>query len=155
YTQHQGDTSGSLDCFEYDPNLPDSNYSTTTFENRALEFLTDARDDDEPFFLYLSTNGPHDPYEPRPDHTEAVHPDWYNIKYSERYKEPNGAFNEQDISDKYKFMQQFPLLTQPAIDSLDHEYRQTLRTQLSIDEMVDDIAHYVEQNGLADNTYIF
>lgn len=53
-------------------------YTTDYFTNYALEWLDECRDNDNPFFLYLAYNAPHDPLMAWPEDI---------AKYKDRYKE--------------------------------------------------------------------
>ncbi len=55
------------DCVQgYTPDDPDY-YSTDFYTDRAIEFVEDAADSNEPFFLYLAYQAPHDPLHAWPE----------------------------------------------------------------------------------------
>jgi arylsulfatase A-like enzyme len=56
--------------------VPDDFYSTDAFTDYAIEFLKEAEDEDQPFFLYLAHNAPHFPLHALPDDID---------KYRDRY----------------------------------------------------------------------
>jgi arylsulfatase len=60
---------------------PEKNfYSTDAYTQRALEYLDQYKDEDKPFFLYLSYTAPHDPLQAWPEDI-AKYTDTYKVGY--------------------------------------------------------------------------
>jgi arylsulfatase A-like enzyme len=70
-------------------------YSTDFIAAKALEFLDGFEADDaRPFFLYVATQAPHEPFIPEHDYEAASVPEW----------QPSPAVHEEDRSDKPPFV---------------------------------------------------
>jgi hypothetical protein len=70
-------------------------YSTDYIAAKALEFLDGFEaDDTRPFFLYIATQAPHQPFIPEPDYESAPVPEW----------QPSPSVYEDDRSDKPSFV---------------------------------------------------
>jgi len=71
------------ELFEFDPtgDYPIENrrqvdgYSSTLFADAAIDFLSEARSTDQPFFAYVSFTSPHDPRTPPEPYHSWYHPD--------------------------------------------------------------------------------
>jgi arylsulfatase A-like enzyme len=63
-------------------------YTTDAFTDKAIEYLDEYKDEEKPFFLYLSYNAPHDPLQAWPEDIK---------KYKETYKVGYEAIREQRI----------------------------------------------------------
>ena len=114
-------------------------YSTTETSRQALRIL-DAfeRQDSRPFFLYVATQAPHGPWEPEPRYAEADVGPWIG----------NPAVAESDRSDKPPHVSGFHVDLREGAD-----LRQaTLRTLLSVDDMVDAVMSRLTAHGELGNT---
>lgn len=76
------------DCIQgYTPEDPDY-YSTDFYTDRAIEFVEEAADSTEPFFLYLAYQAPHDPLHAWPDDIDkyaAAYTDGFEAIAAKRY----------------------------------------------------------------------
>jgi N-acetylglucosamine-6-sulfatase len=98
-----------------------------------------------PFFMYLAPNGPHDPAYFAPRHA--------NMFSNTPLPRPS-SFNEADVSDKPRWVQNKPLLSSTQISDLTQFYRKRLRALQSVDEMVERLVNALRATGELSNTYI-
>ena len=121
-------------------------YSTDVLARKAADFVTQTAADDRPFFLYLAPFAPHAPATPAPRHAKSF--------AGERAPRPP-SFNEADVSDKPRWVQNQPRLTKRQVAALDERYRQRLRSLLAVDDMVARLIDTLRDSGTLDDTYIF
>lgn len=117
---------------------------TTAETARQARRILDAfeRDDDRPFFLYVATQAPHGPWEPEPEYAEADVGDW----------DANPAVGESDRSDKPSYVRGFRVGAREGADVREA----SLRTLLSVDDMVDTVMRRLTRHGeLADTIAVF
>ena len=123
--------------------LPRSGNETDRMTAHALDFIDQSAE--EPMFLYMSYLFPH-------------HPAHYPSRYADLYprlqvpRTPN--FNEANVRDKPKFIQEDPPLSEKKVASLDAFYRDRARSLRAIDDSVADVVAKVEALGELDNTYL-
>jgi len=98
-------------------------YSTDVLADRAVRFV-DSTPSDQPFFLYFTPYGPHEPFTPAPRDKNSWTPDKV---YS------NPAVNEADMSDKPGFMQNMPKIDPTWIKHAQDKTGEALR---SVDDAV-------------------
>jgi arylsulfatase A-like enzyme len=65
------------------------------------------------------------------------------------------AFNEEDVSDKPRYVRESRRLGTKQIRQLDAHYRNRIRTLQAVDDMVADLVQTLRATGTFDNTYIF
>lgn len=124
-----------------------SDYQTDVLARKAVEFIDDSSRDPRPFFLYLAFSAPHLPANPAPRHEGALG----NLRAPR-----TASFNEEDISDKPRWMQQqVPRLTASNIERLDRRYTRRAHSMLALDEAVQDVVSALERRGLLENSYVF
>jgi arylsulfatase A-like enzyme len=102
-------------------------YSTDFIAAKALEFLDGFEADDaRPFFLYVATQAPHQPFIPEHDYEAAAVPEW----------QPSPSVHEQDRSDKPPFVQ----IHSHGEAQARQEREAQLRTLYSVDDLVASVA---------------
>jgi len=116
-------------------------YSTDYIAAKALEFLDGFEaDDTRPFFLYIATQAPHQPFIPEPDYESAPVPEW----------QPSPSVHEDDRSDK------------PSVVSV-HRHGEAqgreerdaqLRTLYSVDDLVAGVAAKLAALGEDNDTLV-
>lgn len=123
-------------------------YQTDVLSDRVQSFLRAAESNDaQPFFAYIAFNAPHTPTTPAARHLSA---------YAGSQASRGGAFNESDISDKPRWLQdQSPLLTSGQISDIDADYRGSQQSLLAVEEAVDALFTTLDQLGETSNTYVF
>jgi N-acetylglucosamine-6-sulfatase len=121
-------------------------YHTDWFADRSSEFIGGMEGERDPLFVYLATEAPHKPAEPAPRHADAF-PD------AEAPRPP--SFNEEDVSDKPRYIQAKNTFSPDKISEIDELYRKRLQSMLAVDEMIGRLIGDLRATGRLDNTYIF
>ncbi len=82
--QKRNDRQWCIDSIQYSPYTPEEKdfYTTDYFTNYALTWLEEYKEEDKPYFLYLSYNAPHDPLQAWQEDIEK-----YRGKYMSGYEE--------------------------------------------------------------------
>jgi N-acetylglucosamine-6-sulfatase len=122
-----------------------ADYLADVMALRARQFVTQASDDDVPFFLFFSAYAPHKPSTPAPRHRQM-------FKGVKAPRTP--SFNEADVSDKPQRIRDLPPLTQVEIARLDQLYRLRLQSLQAVDEAIAALVQTLEKTGELDNTFI-
>jgi arylsulfatase A-like enzyme len=123
----------------------EKDYLTDVLRDKALDFIARSGDD-QPFFLYLSPFAPHAPVQPAARHA-ALFPD---VKAPRR---PN--FDEEDVSDKPRWVRELPRLTPAQVQATDEWFRKRIQSMQAVDEMVEAVVQALEARGLLEHTYLF
>src|SRR5215210_4858103 len=103
-------------------------HDTDLYAQTAENFIRGRTASSPPFFMYLAPNAPHKPAYSAKRHATL-------FKKEPLPKPP--SFNEADVSDKPKWVQNKPLLSSTQVDNLTTLYRKRLRALQSVDEMVE------------------
>ena len=98
-----------------------------------------------PFFMYLSTNTPHDPAYYAPRHAGL---------FSDAQLPRPPSFDEGDVSGKPEWVRSEPRLASTEVHKLTILYRKRLRALQSVDEMVERLVHALRDTGELNNTYL-
>ena len=120
-------------------------YGTDVYVRQAKDFVTQAGKDGKPFFGYIGVYAPHSPATPAPRH-DGLFAD------SKAPRDP--AFNEADVSDKPKYIQDQAVLPDAEVKKIDDLYRQRARSLQAVDEGVAGLVDTLERTGQLPNTYI-
>ncbi len=120
-------------------------YLTHVERDFALEFLDQAAQSGQPFFLLLGLHAPHTPTQPAPG-DEALYADL------EPFRPPN--FNEGNLTDKPRWIQQEGRLPPYQVEENDIWRLDQLRTLKSADEAVAALMDRLESLGRLDNTVV-
>ncbi|UOQ86949.1 arylsulfatase [Gracilibacillus salinarum] len=148
----------------------DQFYATDAITDHALDFIEDARQDDNPFFLYLSYNAPHFPLQaPKEDikkYEKVYEKGWDRIREDRlaRMKELGIVAEDSDLTQRAEFWTRDRKVTgrNPAWDSIDQDRQKDLARRMAIyaamvDRMDQNIGRVLENlrnNGELDNTLI-
>jgi N-acetylglucosamine-6-sulfatase len=140
---------GSLLRFGNQP----SDYSTDVLKDRAVRFIKEQAVAAGPFFLLIAPKAPHEqgeagergPAIPSPDHQQ----DFADIGLPD-----NAAFNEEDVSDKPRWVQVAPKLSESARRELTNRYRSELQSLQSVDDLVEGVVSALGSIGKLDDTII-
>ncbi|MEX0755168.1 MAG: sulfatase [Actinomycetota bacterium] len=120
-------------------------YSLDVLERRSLELIRTTRE--RPLFLYLAVPTPHSPTIPAPEHAKDF------LSGLQPHRPPN--FNEEDVSDKPRWVQrQRPLNEQGIAEHVDGRQRKNMQTLLSVDEMVGRIVAAIDRQGELEESLI-
>ena len=120
--------------------------STDVFANEASDFIRRSSANPEPFFAVVGTAAPHDPPPVANRHQSSF--------LDTPLPKPQN-FDEADVSDKPRWVQQYPRLTQAQIDELTSLYRERLRSMLAVEDLLRQIVATLQETGELSNTYIF
>src|SRR5918994_788723 len=122
-------------------------YSTDVFADKTSDFIRrSAANPEEPFFVMIGTTVPHSPPE-------------VATRYQDRFATtplptpPN--YNEDNVSDKPAWVQQYPLRNQASFDIFQQEFRNRLRSMLSVEDLLRQTITTLQETGELNNTYIF
>ncbi|MEW5986827.1 MAG: sulfatase [Chloroflexota bacterium] len=123
-------------------------YLTDFMKVKALEFLDETCPDEtctSPFFLFLSTNAPHEPATPADRHATL----YSDFVYDERgwAEQPDG-----DVTDKPVYVQELAADWDPV--AREEFHRDQLRSLRAVDEALQAIVHNLEEKNLLSSTVI-
>jgi N-acetylglucosamine-6-sulfatase len=118
-------------------------YSTDVLTQQAIGALQ--HNTTQPFFLYLSFEGPHSPATPAKGDLNT----FANLP-PQRYP----SFNEPDVGDKPTWVQQLPLLSSHEVEQLDRFRRDQIATLQAIDRAVGAVVETLRADGRLDSTWL-
>ena len=121
-------------------------HSTDAFANEATDFIRRSSANAAPFFVTVGTKAPHRPPEVADRHLSS-------FVDTPLPRPPN--FDEPDVSDKARWLQSYPPLTQAQIDYAQTLYRERLRSMLSVEDLLEQTIATLQETGELGNTYIF
>jgi N-acetylglucosamine-6-sulfatase len=119
---------------------------TDVLTDRAVQFIEQSAQAQQPFFVYLAPFVPHEPANPPPR---------YQNEFQGVQAPRVPSFNEDDVADKPFWVRQLPQLDSQQIAAIDALYRKRLRTMLAVEDMVDRVIQTLQSAEQLDNTYIF
>ncbi len=108
--------------------IDSEDYSTDVFADRAVSFIENA---DAPFFLYFA---PHTPHSEQGGPAKVA--DRHIGTCDEMTFDRPPSFNEEDMSDKPRWMKQYASLTDEEIASIETLQRDTVCSLKAVDEAV-------------------
>jgi N-acetylglucosamine-6-sulfatase len=120
--------------------------STDVFAEEASDFIRRSSANPEPFFAVVGTHAPHQP----PAVAERHQGTFANTPLPKPLN-----FDEEDISDKPRWLQQYPRLSQTKIAELQQLYRERLRSMLAVEDLLRKVVTTLHETGELSNTYIF
>ena len=121
-------------------------HSTDVFANEATDFIRRSSANQAPFFVMVGTKAPH-----RPPEVAARYQN--SFVDTPLPRPPN--FDEPDVSDKARWLQAYPRLSQAEIDYAQTLYRERLRSMLSVEDLLKQTITTLQETGELGNTYIF
>ena len=122
------------------------NYLTDVLSIHAQDFISRTVKTGQPFFMYLAPYAPHGP---------ATPPARYMNAFSDTSYPQPPSFNELDVSDKPKYIQELKLLSEQDIITVNEFYRNQLQSLAAVDDMIEHLVITLEAVGQLENTYIF
>lgn len=134
-------------------------YSTDIISQKATDWLEEALEQEEPFFLTVSPIAPHSNWviEPENNRSYLLEPrvaDRHKHLFKD-YRIPRDASFNKVIQGGASWIGELEQLNDTVIEYNDHYQRQRLRALQSVDEMLDELVTRLDQAGALDNTYIF
>jgi len=123
----------------------EEDYLTDVIWRKADSFLG-SWDKEAPFLMVLGTPASHAPFTPAPQ---------YSQNYSDLVSPRIPSYNLPDTNSEKHWFMRFPPqeLSEMARSEIDEVYRNRWRTLLSVDDLVGNTVHRVEQLGELENTY--
>jgi arylsulfatase A-like enzyme/CubicO group peptidase (beta-lactamase class C family) len=118
---------------------------TDVLAGKADDFLHRHAGQAAPFFVYLAPYAPHKPADPAPRHANL----FPNVKVP---RVP--SYDEADVSDKPKVIQDRARLAPRLIQQMDALYRTRLQSLQAVDEMVARLVATLEATGELTRTYV-
>jgi N-acetylglucosamine-6-sulfatase len=118
---------------------------TDLYAQAAENLIRQTSGEEQPFFMYLSPNAPHNPAYSAPRHAHL---------FTDTPLPKPPSFNEKDVSDKPAWVRNKPRLTYSQVSNLTQFYRKRLRALQSVDEMVERLVQALRDTGELSNTYI-
>ena len=122
-------------------------YQTDFISNMSLSFLKE-RDRSKPFFIYIAPFAPHAPSLPAPRHAHL-----FNNVTAPRYPSYNPSDKLQQM--KPSWIKRLPPLDDSQLASIDAFYRNRLRALQAVDEMLENITIFLQEEGIDNDTFIF
>jgi N-acetylglucosamine-6-sulfatase len=123
----------------------DAIYQTDVLAAKATDFIARAAQAEDPFFLYVAPRAPHGPATPAPRH-EGL--------FTEETAPRRASFDEVDVSDKPRWLQQVPALDNEQVAKVDATYRARMESLQALDELIADLITILETAGALQDTYI-
>ncbi|KAK6443062.1 hypothetical protein LTR95_000777 [Oleoguttula sp. CCFEE 5521] len=131
-------------------------YSPDVVAHKALGFLDDAAQHDQPFFLVAAPVAPHS------DVKFVGRAQFDMAKYAPRhahlfkdYQIPREENFNPDVPSGVSWVRHLPQLNETVIEYHDEFQRSRLRALQSVDELIKRLTASLAAKGLLDNTYIF
>lgn len=124
---------------------PERYHDTDLFKNWATGYVRREADKARPFFMYLAVNSPHGP---------AVAAERHEDRFTNARLPRPPSFDEADVSDKPGRVRNLSRLSDKKIQEMTKLYRDRLRAQLSVDDLVGRLVEELRRTGELDNTYI-
>ena len=145
----------------YQDFFPSNFYSTTVFTDTAIAFLEDIENQNDPFFLYLSYNAPHDPLQ-APDSLIAL----FDGYYDNGYHPVRDARYQKQLQEGLFDQSVYPLSIagdMPNWNNLSDSSKQVEALKMEVyaamikmvDIQIGRLIDYLEATGKRDNTLIF
>jgi N-acetylglucosamine-6-sulfatase len=122
------------------------NYMTDVLSSKAVDFIQRNAKIGQPFFMFLSTYAPHSPSTPAYRHFGL---------FKDLIAPRTSAFNEEDVTDKPKYIRERNPLTPEEQTLIDDLYVNRLRSLQAVDEMIIKLVITLKRVGQLENTYIF
>jgi len=134
-------------------------YTTDVLTDRALDWLKDEQDDQQPFFMYLSYKAVHYPFQPAPRHkgrykNEKIERPETMADTERNYQtQPHWVRERRYSIHGIDHMEtgQYDNDPVPSFDDLYHQYCETVH---GLDENLGRVLDFLDENGLSENTTV-
>jgi arylsulfatase A-like enzyme len=132
-------------------------YQTDVYRDKADDLIR-ARAGQGPWFMWVAfladhTGGPREADDPTGMNTPVPAPRYRNRLQGTPLPQPPG-FNEADVSDKPRTIQNRPRLNQRAVAAVQESWQQRRETLMAVDDAVVSIVDTLRSTGQLDNTLI-
>jgi arylsulfatase A-like enzyme len=123
-----------------------ADHSNDVFANETSDFITSSSANPEPFFVLIGTKAPHRPPEVA---------DRYKDRFATTLLPRPPNFDEENVSDKARWLRAYPTLSPTEIEDMQTLYRERLRSMLSVEDLLEQTITTLRETGELYNTYIF
>lgn len=133
--------------------VPQDGYITPLLTRYAIDFLEQQRDNDEPFFLYLSHKAVHGPFTPEPKYDGSLADEPFSYPESSALHSNNLQNRPRWLLDQRNSWHgmDFPLHTDTSAEEFLRSYCEALR---SVDDSIGAVMDQLEKMGLRDETLV-
>lgn len=133
--------------------VPQDGYITTLLTRKAVEFLENQKDSEEPFFLYLSHKAVHGPFTPEPKYKGSLTDLPFQLPASAEALTNNKKNRPRWLLDQRNSWHgmDFPLHTDTSVETYYKSYCEALR---SVDDSVGAVMDQLKQMGIYDDTLV-
>lgn len=128
-------------------------YITPLLTRKAIEFLAQQHDAEEPFFLYLSHKAVHDPFTPEPKYEGTLKDIPFTLPQSSERLNDNLKNRPRWLLDQRNSWHgmDFPLHTGQSVESFYKRYCESLR---SVDDSIGAVMNQLKKMGVYDETLV-
>ena len=128
-------------------------YITPLLTGKAIEFLQQQHDAEEPFFLYLSHKAVHDPFTPEPKYEGTLKDIPFTLPHSSELLNDNLKNRPRWLLDQRNSWHgmDFPLHTGQSVESFYKRYCESLR---SVDDSIGAVMNQLKKMGVYDETLV-
>ncbi|KAI6712280.1 hypothetical protein JHW43_005200 [Diplocarpon mali] len=147
---------------EHRPVSHEGEYSTDVLAEKAYGLLQEGIDSKRPFFLTVAPIAPHSDVKPFPSvpggaervrMTAPIPAERHKHLFSDAMVPRTANFNP-DQPGGASWIKQLAQLTDEVVEYNDGFYRARLQALQAVDELVANLVHQLDDNGILDNTYI-
>ena len=133
--------------------VPQDGYITTLLTEKAIEFLQNQKDADEPFFLYLSHKAVHGPFTPEPKYRGSLLNGRFALPESSQLLSDNQLNRPRWLLDQRNSWHgmDFPLHTDTSVEKYYKSYCEALR---SVDDSIGAVMEQLKEMGIYDDTLV-
>jgi len=132
---------------------PAKDYDTDILSDKASDYVERTAGADPPFFttdrpflMWIGTKAPHQPATPAPRDEDTLQ----NVELP---RPP--SFDEEDVSDKPRWVRDNPPLSPDQIAYMDELHRKRLQSMMAVDDMIGDLFDSLRKSNEIDDTYVF
>ncbi|GAB2661985.1 sulfatase [Saccharopolyspora gloriosae] len=137
-------------------------YQTDVYRDKGIDFINRRSAAGEPFFLSLAFLAPHG----ENVHGAPTNGDFFRVgrgprpalrhqgAFSEEQVPIDPSYGEADMSDKPRFLQEYPSIAVNTDTEITESYRLRLESLLAVDEAVQRLVDALRANGQLENTYL-
>ena len=133
--------------------VPQDGYITTLLTRKAVEFLEEQKDQEKPFFLYLSHKAVHGPFTPEPKYSGSLDKSPFKLPESSKLLLGNQLNRPRWLLDQRNSWHgmDFPLHTGSDAETFYKSYCEALR---SVDDSIGAVMQQLKKIGIHDDTLV-
>lgn len=134
-------------------------YTTDVLTDQALDWLSDNKENEEPFFMYLSFKAVHYPFQPAPRNSELYEDEEIDRPETMANTERNYQTQPHWVRERrysihgVDHMETTPYDNDP-VPSYDAFYKNYCETVHGLDENLGRVLDYLDENGLSESTLV-